>query len=69
MKKTESKDKEMRFLLLQESVWNNGDKITNALEHLIAQDAQLLRLVDLLQSLLQRLGVLSNGGKPGGNGK
>ncbi len=64
MAKPTSNDLEMRFMLLQESVWNNGDKLSRILEHVISQEAQLLKLVHVIEMAMQRLGLLMNGTKP-----
>jgi len=55
-----SDNEELRFMLLQESVWNNGDKVNRILEHVIAHEAQLMRLVHLLETIMQRLGLVEN---------
>ena len=52
MPKAAASDSDMRLLLLQEAVWNNGDKLSRILEHAIAQEAQLIRLTHRLEQLL-----------------
>lgn len=55
---------EMRFMLLQETLWNNGDVMNRVLEHVIAQESYLLRLLRLTERVAQRLEILNNGTKP-----
>ena len=54
---------EMRFMLLQEALWNNGDLLNRVLEHVIAQESYLLRLLRLTERVAQRLDILNNGTK------
>jgi hypothetical protein len=54
---------EMRFMLLQEALWNNGDVLNRVLEHVIAQESYLLRLLRLTERIAQRFELLNNGTK------
>ena len=55
------KDGEMRFMLLQESVWNNGDRLSRVLEHVIAHESRLVRLEGGLEVISQKLESRTNG--------
>lgn len=54
---------EMKFMLLQESIWNNGEMINRVLEHVIAHETYLLKLMRQVELIAQRFGMLSNGTK------
>ncbi|MEW5859031.1 MAG: hypothetical protein AB1861_16870 [Cyanobacteriota bacterium] len=54
MPKVSPSDQEMRLRLLQEAVWNNGDKLTRILEHTIAYEAQLIRLARRIEQILNQ---------------
>ncbi len=61
MSKSPENEKELRFMLLQESVWNNGDKLSRVLEHVISHEASIARLTHLVEMIMNRLGVVPGG--------
>lgn len=54
MPKVSSSDEDMRLRLLQEAVWNNGDKLSRILEHAIAYEAQLIRVARRIEQILNQ---------------
>ena len=58
MPKSRHEGQEMRFKLLQEAVWSNGDKLNVVLEHVESLERELTRLIYLLKGYTQRLGIL-----------
>jgi len=56
MPKVTSSDEDMRLRLLQEAVWNNGDKLSRILEHAIAYEAQLIRVARRIEQILNQQG-------------
>jgi hypothetical protein len=54
MPKVSTSDEDMRLRLLQEAVWNNGDKLSRILEHAIAYEAQLVRLARKIEQTLSQ---------------
>lgn len=64
MARRDGNDLEMRFKLLQEAVWNNGDKLSRILEHVIAHEVHLLKLLHIVETASQKLGIMLNNDKP-----
>lgn len=53
----------MRLKLLQEAIWNNGDKLDVLLQQSEAIERELTRLIYLMKGFTQRLGLLLYGNK------